>query len=186
MRPAARSWPAAIHLQVIGVAPDTVYRSTIEQNPPPFLYVPLSQNYESGLTLHVRTTGDPRDLIAAVRRVLSEIDPQLVLNRPRLLRDEFTRSIGDQRMMATMVGLFGLVALVLAAIGLYGVMAHLAGQRTTEIGIRLALGARPASIFGLMLKDGLRLVAIGSCHRPGRRGRRCALRAEPVVRRHAL
>jgi len=85
-----------------------------------------------------------------------------VLNRPRVLRDEFTRSIGDQRMMATMVGLFGLVALVLAAIGLYGMMAHLAGQRTTEIGIRLALGARPASIFGLMLKDGLRLVAIGS------------------------
>jgi predicted permease len=149
-------------LQVIGVAPETVYRSTIEQNPPPFLYVPLSQNYESGLTLHVRTTGDPRSLIAAVRRTLGEIDPQLVLNRPRLLRDEFTRSTGDQRMMATMVGLFGLVALVLAAIGLYGTMAHLAGQRTTEIGIRLALGARPASIFGLMLKDGLRLVGIGS------------------------
>jgi predicted permease len=149
-------------LQVIGVAPDTVYRSTIEQNPPPFLYVPLSQNYESGITLHLRVAGDPRSLIAPVRRTLAEIDPQLVLNRPRLLRDEFTRSMGDQRMMATMVGLFGFVALVLAAIGLYGMMAHLAGQRTTEIGIRLALGAKPSSIFGLMLKDGLRLVAIGS------------------------
>ena len=149
-------------LQVVGVTPDTIYRSTVERNPPPFLYVPLSQNYESGITLHVRVAGDPRMLIAPVRRTLSEIDPQLVLNRPRLLRDEFTRSMGDQRMMATMVGLFGFVALVLAAIGLYGMMAHLAGQRTTEIGIRLALGARPSSIFGLMLKDGLRLVAIGS------------------------
>ena len=101
-------------------------------------------------------------MIAPLRRILNDIDPQLVLGRPRLLRDEFTRSIGDQRMMATMVGLFGLVALVLAAIGLYGVMAHLAGQRTTEIGIRLALGARRSSIFALMLKDGLRLVAVGS------------------------
>jgi predicted permease len=149
-------------LQVIGVVPDTVYRSTIEKNPPPFLYVPLLQNYESGITLHVRVVGGPRAMIAPVRRELSEIDPQLVLGRPRILRDEFTRSTGDQRMMATLVGLFGLVALVLAAIGLYGVMAHLAGQRTTEIGIRLALGARPSSIFGLMLKDGIRLVAIGA------------------------
>jgi len=149
-------------LQVVGVVPDTVYRSTIEQNPPPFLYVPLLQNYESGITLHLKVAGDPRTMIGPVRRTLNEIDPQLVLGRPRLLREEFTRSMGDQRMMATMIGLFGLVALVLAAIGLYGVMAHLAGQRTTEIGIRLALGARPSSIFALMLKDGLRLVAIGS------------------------
>ncbi|MEO5898426.1 MAG: ABC transporter permease [Vicinamibacterales bacterium] len=149
-------------LQVVGVVPDTIYRSTIEQNPPPFLYVPLLQNYEAGITLHLRVAGDPRAMIAPARRVLSEVDPQLVLGRPRVLRDEFTRSMGDQRMMATMVGLFGVVALVLAAIGLSGVMAHLAGQRTTEIGIRLALGARPSSIFGLMLKDGLKLVAIGS------------------------
>ena len=149
-------------LQVVGVAPDTVYRSAVERNAPPFLYVPLAQNYESGITLHIRTAGDPKGQIASLRRVLNEIDPQLVLGRPRVLREEFDRSIGDQRMMATLVGLFGLVALVLAAIGLYGVMAHLATQRTTEIGIRLALGARPSSILGLILTDGLRLVAIGS------------------------
>jgi ABC-type antimicrobial peptide transport system permease subunit len=85
-----------------------------------------------------------------------------VLGRPRLLREEFEQSLGDQRMLATMVGLFGLVALALAGIGLYGVMAHLAGQRRAEVGIRLALGAPRASIFRLMLRDGLRLVAIGS------------------------
>ena len=149
-------------LQVVGVVPDTVYRSALEQNPPPFLYAPLAQNYESGITLHVRVAGEPTGQIAALRRVLSEVDPQLVLGRPRVLRDEFERSIGDQRMMATLVGLFGVVALALAAIGLYGVMAHLASQRTTEIGIRLALGANPASILRLMLSDGLRLVALGS------------------------
>jgi predicted permease len=149
-------------LQVVGVVPDTVYRSAIERNAPPFLYVPLAQNYESGITLHVRAVGDPNAQVAPLRRVLRDVDSQLVLGRPRPLREEFTRSIGDQRMMATLVGLFGLLALVLASIGLYGVMAHMAEQRTTEIGIRLALGARPSSILKLMLTDGLRLVALGS------------------------
>ena len=148
--------------QVIGVVPDTVYRSAIEANPLPFLYVPLLQNYEAGVTLHLRSPGNPLLLIPALRQALTEVDPHLVLGRPRLLRDEFERSLGDQRMMATMVGLFGLLAIVLAAIGLYGVMAHLAGQRTGEIGLRLALGAEPRTIFRLMLTDGLRLVAIGA------------------------
>lgn len=148
--------------EVIGVVPDTVYRSAIEPNPLPFLYVPLLQNYESGVTLHVRSPGNPLLLIPGVRQALTEVDPHLVLGRPRLLRDEFERSLGDQRMMATMVGLFALLAIVLAAIGLYGVMAHLAGQRTGEIGLRLALGAEPRTIFRLMLTDGLQLVAIGA------------------------
>jgi predicted permease len=148
-------------LQIVGVVPDTIYRSTTEQSPPPFLYLPVAQNYESGLTLHIRTAGQPLGEIAAVRRVLREVDPQLVLGRPRTLRDEFNVSVGDQRLMATLIGLFGLVALVLAAIGLYGVMTHLANQRTTEIGVRIALGAEPASILRLLLNDGLRLVAMG-------------------------
>jgi predicted permease len=149
-------------VQIVGVVPDTVYHSTTERNPPPFIYVPLAQNYESGVTLHVRVANDPRRQIAALRRALREVDPQLVLERPRLLRDEFDASIGDQRLMATLVGLFGVVALGLAVVGLYGVMSHLAGQRQTEIGIRMALGAEPAAILRLMLTDGLRLVAIGS------------------------
>ena len=149
-------------LQIVGVAPNTVYVRSIEANPLPFLYVPLLQNYESGVTLHLRTSGDPHALIAPLRRALAEVDPQLVLGRPRVLRDEFDRSLGDQRMMATLVGFFALLAIMLAAIGLYGVMAHLAGQRTAEIGLRLALGAEPRSIFRLMLTDGLRLVVIGA------------------------
>ena len=148
--------------QVIGVVPDTVYRSSIEPDPLPFLYLPLLQNYEAGVTLHVRSPGNPLLLVPGLRQALSEVDPHLVLGRPRLLRDEFERSLGNQRMMATMVGLFGVLAIVLAAIGLYGVMAHLAGQRTGEIGLRLALGAEPRTIFRLMLTDGLRLVAIGA------------------------
>jgi ABC-type antimicrobial peptide transport system permease subunit len=148
-------------LQIAGVVPDTIYRSTTEQSPPPFLYLPVAQNYESGLTLHIRTAGEPLGEIAAVRRVLRDVDPLLVLGRPRTLRDEFNVSVGDQRLMATLIGLFGLVALVLAAIGLYGVMTHLASQRTTEIGVRIALGAEPSSILRMLLKEGLKLVALG-------------------------
>ncbi len=98
-------------LQIVGVVPDTIYRSTTEQSPPPFLYLPVAQNYESGLTLHVRTAGDPLGELAALRRVLRDVDPQLVLGRPRTLRDEFNVSVADQRLMATLIGLFGLVAL---------------------------------------------------------------------------
>jgi ABC-type antimicrobial peptide transport system permease subunit len=91
-----------------------------------------------------------------------EVDPRVALARPQRLRSVFEDSIASQRMMATLVGLFGGVALALASIGLYGVMAHVAGQRRTEIGIRLALGAKPASILSLILGEGLRLVAIGA------------------------
>ena len=148
--------------QIVGVVPDTVYRNTLEQNAPPVLYVPLTQNYESGLALHIATEGDPSDVIPGVRHAVRQVDSQLVLERPTTFPELFAQSIGDQRMMATLVGLFGLVALLLAAVGLYGVMAQMASQRTAEIGIRLALGALPSSIMRLMLGDGLRLVAIGA------------------------
>jgi predicted permease len=148
--------------EVIGVVADSIYVSTVERNPPPLLYFPLSQRYESGMTLHLRTASDPMSVVPAVRAAIREIDPQLVLARPRLLSSEFERSLGAERMMAVLVGLFGAVALLLAVVGLYGVMAHLASQRTTEIGIRLALGARPSSILRLMVGSGLRLVGIGT------------------------
>ena len=148
--------------QVVGVVPDTVYRNGIEQNAPPTAYVPLAQSYESGMTLHIRTRGNPNELVAPLRRAIQEIDPQLVLNRPGTLRELFVQSVGDQRMMAILVGASGGLALILAAVGLYGVMAHMASQRRNEIGLRLALGAQPGSILQLMLGEGLRLVLIGS------------------------
>jgi predicted permease len=161
--PVGRSIRTGQHtVQIVGVVPDTVYRSGIERNPPPILYVPLAQNYESGMTLHVRTHGDPMDAVAALRRAVQSVDPQLVLSTPMTMRDLFADSLADQRMMATLVGVSGVLALILAAVGLYGVMAHAASQRTKEIGLRLALGAHPGSILQLVLREGLRLVLVGS------------------------
>jgi putative ABC transport system permease protein len=148
---------------VVGVVPDTVYRNALEREAPPFYYVPLAQNYEGGVALHVRSVQeDPLALLPAVRAAVRDVDPGIVVARPQRLRQVFEESIADQRMMATLVGLFGAVALLLASVGVYGIMAHLAGQRRTEIGIRVALGARPSSIFGLILGEGLWLVAIGA------------------------
>jgi predicted permease len=149
-------------LTVVGVIGDAVYASAVERNPPPFFLVPLSQNYESGIALFVKTGGDPVALVPAVRQAVREVDPQLVLARPRTLAGEFAQSVADERLLATMVGLFGGLALLLAAVGLYGVMSHAAGQRRAEIGIRLALGAKPSSVLWLIVSSGLRLVAVGA------------------------
>lgn len=124
--------------------------------------LPLAQNYESGMTLVIRSAGDPLTLLPMVRQAVRQIDGQLVVARPRTLADEFARSVGDERLMATLVGLFSGLALLLAAVGLYGVMAHAAGLRRSEIGLRLALGARPVSILWMIVGAGLRLVAAGT------------------------
>jgi macrolide transport system ATP-binding/permease protein len=148
-------------LQVIGVVPDTVYTTTLERQRPPTYYLPLAQNYESGVALHIRSANNPMSLVPAIREAVRQVDSELALERPQLLRDVLDRTLSTQRMMATLVGLFGAIALILAALGLYGVMAHAATQRIPEIGIRLAVGAQPASIVRLLLGQGFRLLGIG-------------------------
>jgi predicted permease len=148
-------------LVIVGVVPDTVYTSTLEREKPPTYYLLLAQNYESGVALHVRAASNPMSLVPAIREAVRQVDSQLAVERPQVLRDVLDRSLSRQRMMATLVGLFGAVALLLAMCGLYGVMAHAASQRTAEIGIRLAMGAQPSSIVSLLLGQGLRLLGIG-------------------------
>jgi predicted permease len=169
---ADRLWPNAdpigqsvlsmSRLEVVGVVPDTVYLRTTERDPRPFFYLPLTQNYESAVSLHVRTAGDPLAILPAVRQVVRDLDPRLAVTRPRRLVDEFDRSLTEQRTMATFVGLLSGIALLLAAVGLYGVIAYATRQRTTEVGLRLALGATPASILSLIVMRGARLVAMGA------------------------
>jgi predicted permease len=149
-------------LQVVGVVPDMVYTTTVERRRPPTYYLLLAQNYESGVALHVRTDGDPMSLVPALREAVRQVDSQLSVERPQLLRDVLDRTLNSQRTLATLVGLFGAVALMLAAGGLYGVMTHAATQRTPELGIRVAMGAPPASIVTLLLGQGVRLLGIGA------------------------
>jgi putative ABC transport system permease protein len=155
-------WDERQQFQVVGVVPDTVYTTTMERERAPTYYSLLAQNYESGVALHVRAAERPMVLVPAIRDAVRQVDSQLALERPQRLPDVLDRTLSTQRMLATLVGLFGAVALLLAALGLYGVMAHVANQRTPEIGIRLAMGAEPASVVSLLLGQGLRLLGIGA------------------------
>jgi predicted permease len=159
--PIGKTLEASTPLVVVGVVPDTVYRRTTDRQVLPVFYLPLSQNYEAAVSLHVRTVGDPMALLPAVRRAISDVDPRIALVRPRRLEDEFSRSLIAERTMVKFVGGLSGIALLLAAVGLYGVMAYATRQRTTEIGVRLALGASPVSILHMIVLRGLRLVAVG-------------------------
>jgi putative ABC transport system permease protein len=134
----------------------------VEREKPPTYYLLLSQNFESGMTLHVRSAESPMALVPGIRDAVRQVDSQLAVERPQLLRDVLDRTLSTQRMLATLLGLFGGVALLLAALGLYGVMAHLANQRTPEIAIRLAMGAQPTSVVSLLLRQALRLLGMGA------------------------
>lgn len=154
-------WDDSARAQVIGVVPDAAYATTVERNPPPGYYLLLAQNYESAVALHVRTADSPNALIPAIRDAVRQVDSQLAVERPQLLGDVLARTLASQRLMATVVALFGAMALVLSVIGLYSVMAHAVVSRRQEIGVRLAMGASRRSIVTLLLAGGARLIALG-------------------------
>ncbi|MDB4966156.1 MAG: transporter permease [Myxococcales bacterium] len=126
------------------------------------MYWPMAQNREaSSMALVVRTQGDPAALATTARSAIAELDPAQPIFDVQPLERLVAQSLGQRRFMLTLMLLFGLVALVLAAVGIYGVMAYTVAQRTQEIGIRVALGAQPGRVLGMVLRDGMTLVGTG-------------------------
>jgi predicted permease len=146
---------------VVGVARDITYRNVTEGGPDPAVYLPILQDYSSGAVIVLRTHGDPHAAWPALRNAISTIDPALAVSTVESLREHISTSYFMQRTPAAVLSVFGSLAMILAAIGLYALMAFSLARRTREIGIRLALGAPPSSVVGLVFRQGMKLSAIG-------------------------
>jgi macrolide transport system ATP-binding/permease protein len=145
---------------VVGVAKLSKYRNFLE-TPQPFFYVPLRQNFSTLVGLDVRTSQPPQTISVALAREVHALDPGLPTYAVITMREQVDRSTSAQRIAVTLLGFFGGLAVLLAAIGLYGVMSYTVSQSTRELGLRMVLGARASDLLRLVMSHGLRLMAGG-------------------------
>jgi len=150
-----------LDIEIVGVVGDTKYENLREEVPYE-LYVPYNQQeFVVGMTAYLRAAADPSGLFPALRRMVTELDPDVPVYQVRTVDQQVENSLVTERLLATLSGGFGLLATLLAAMGLYGVMTYMVARRTREIGIRMALGASGGSVVWLVMREVILLAAIG-------------------------
>lgn len=146
--------------EIVGVVADQ-YQTSPGQPPVAEVYENRNQDWSRSHWVVVRASGDPLDAVPTVRSVLTEMDPLIPIGEVRVMTEVWRASMAREQFLLVLLGVFGVVALMLAAVGVYGVTAQAARARTQEIGIRMALGAGGGSVVRLMLRQGLAVVAVG-------------------------
>jgi predicted permease len=146
--------------EVVGVVHDGKYVALTETQHP-FMYLPAAQHPRTRGTLHIRTRSDPGALTPQVRAAVREVAPDVPAYNARTLQDLMQRSLSQERLMARLLTVFGLLALMIAAVGIYGVLAYSVARRTRELGIRMALGAGRGDIVRLVLGQSATLIGVG-------------------------
>ncbi|PYK47725.1 MAG: hypothetical protein DME51_13095 [Verrucomicrobia bacterium] len=147
-------------IEVIGVARNSK-AVTLGEIPTPMVYWPLKEITDTGITLFVHTTGAPGMMLSEIRRIVRSVDVHIPITYEKTIRQHMAIALWPSWMGAMLLGSLGLLAFILASMGVYGVMAYSVSQRTRELGIRMALGAQTSQVIQLVLRQGMSLAVIG-------------------------
>jgi ABC-type antimicrobial peptide transport system permease subunit len=147
-------------VEVIGIAKDSKYR-TLQEEPTPSFYLPLLQHYQPRMIVHARSLDSPSSLAAPIRKAIQSLDGNVAVFDVKSLPEQLAVPLSQAQMAASFFSIFGLIALILATVGVYGVMSFYVAQRTRDIGIRMALGARRTAVLKSVIRQSLTLVLTG-------------------------
>ncbi len=160
-RPLNTATSLTISLQIVGVVADT--RDVhLRAAPRPQVYMPLLQTTGSSIHLFIRTSADPLAMAPELEKIIWSIDKDQPVSHVQSMTQVISKSVAEPRFRTWLLGVFAAAGLTLTLVGLYGVVSYMAGQRTREIGIRVALGAQRSNVLRLVLSQGVRLTVVGA------------------------